>query len=73
MGDDVRSAIVHSPKSEFAEVPIIHASTPDYCGSSRKACGCSEAIAATLPSRNKQEKQITILPGAFLTPADGKR
>ncbi|HEX2770395.1 MAG TPA: nitrogenase iron-molybdenum cofactor biosynthesis protein NifE, partial [Geobacteraceae bacterium] len=35
MGDDVRSAIAHyrQENPEHAEIPIIHAATPDYCGS----------------------------------------
>jgi len=74
MGDDVRSAIVHfrQENPEFAEVPIIHASTPDYCGSLQEGYAAAvEAIVSTLPEKGrKEEKQITILPGAFLTPAD---
>jgi nitrogenase molybdenum-cofactor synthesis protein NifE len=74
MGDDVRSAIVHFRREnpEFAEVPIIHASTPDYCGSLQEGYAAAvEAIVATLPEAGeKAANQITILPGAFLTPAD---
>jgi nitrogenase molybdenum-cofactor synthesis protein NifE len=74
MGDDVRSAIIHFRREnpELAEVPVIHASTPDYCGSLQEGYAAAvEAIVATLPEGGeKTAGQITILPGAFLTPAD---
>ena len=52
MGDDVRSAIVHfrQENPEFAQVPIIHASTPDYCGSMQEGYAAAvEAIVEALP------------------------
>jgi nitrogenase molybdenum-cofactor synthesis protein NifE len=74
MGDDVRSAIAHYrlENPEHAEIPIIHAATPDYCGSLQEGYAAAvEAIAATLPLGGERTKgQINILPGAFLTPAD---
>ncbi|MBT1071892.1 nitrogenase iron-molybdenum cofactor biosynthesis protein NifE [Pelotalea chapellei] len=52
MGDDVRSAIhqfrVEHP--EHDEVPIVWASTPDYCGSLQEGYAAAvEAIVSTLP------------------------
>jgi nitrogenase molybdenum-cofactor synthesis protein NifE len=74
MGDDVRSAIAHyrQENPEHADIPIIHAATPDYCGSLQEGYAAAvEAIAATLPEGGERIKgQVTILPGAFLTPAD---
>ena len=74
MGDDVRSAIVHfrQENPEFADVPIIHASTPDYCGSMQEGYAAAvEAIVATIPQGGEKIKgQVTILPGSHLTPAD---
>ncbi|MGA2152032.1 MAG: nitrogenase iron-molybdenum cofactor biosynthesis protein NifN, partial [Geobacteraceae bacterium] len=74
MGDDVRSAIAHyrQENPEHADIPIIHAATPDYCGSLQEGYAAAvEAIAATLPTGGERIKgQVTILPGAFLTPAD---
>ncbi len=74
MGDDVRSAIVQfrEENPEYAEVPVIHASTPDYCGSLQEGYAAAvEAIVATIPEGgDKLERQVTVLPGAFLTPAD---
>ena len=74
MGDDVRSAIVHYRQEhpEHADVPIIWASTPDYCGSLQEGYAAAvEAIAATLPEGGDTiPGQVNLLPGAFLTPAD---
>ena len=74
MGDDVRSAIFQfrEENPELAEVPVIHASTPDYCGSLQEGYAAAvEAICATLPEAGELlPNQVTILPGAFLTPAD---
>src|SRR6516165_8240793 len=74
MGDDVRSAIVHfrQENPEYAEVPIIWASTPDYSGSLQEGYAAAvEAIVATLPEEGAAiGNQVTILPGAHLTPAD---
>jgi len=52
MGDDVQSAIAHfrMESPEFGNVPIIHASTPDYCGSLQEGYAAAvEAIVATIP------------------------
>ena len=72
MGDDVRSAIFQfrEENPELADVPIIHASTPDYCGSLQEGYAAAvEAICATLPEAGEViPNQVTILPGAFLTP-----
>ncbi|MDD2336801.1 MAG: bifunctional nitrogenase iron-molybdenum cofactor biosynthesis protein NifEN [Geobacteraceae bacterium] len=74
MGDDVRSAIFQfrEENPELAGVPVIHASTPDYCGSLQEGYAAAvEAICATLPEAGEViPDQVTILPGAFLTPAD---
>ena len=74
MGDDVNSAIVHFRKEnpEFDDVPIVWASTPDYCGSLQEGyANTVEAIVATLPEKGKIiRNQVTLLPGAHLTPAD---
>jgi nitrogenase molybdenum-cofactor synthesis protein NifE len=74
MGDDVRSAIVHYRQEhpEHAEVPIIHATTPDYCGSLQEGYAAAvEAILAAIPEGGEKIRgQVTIIPGAFLTPAD---
>ncbi|HTP65738.1 MAG TPA: bifunctional nitrogenase iron-molybdenum cofactor biosynthesis protein NifEN [Geobacteraceae bacterium] len=74
MGDDAASAIVQfrQENPELAAVPIIHAVTPDYCGSLQEGYAAAvEAIVATLPEGGEKIKgQVTILPGAFLTPAD---
>lgn len=74
MGDDVRSAIVHfrQENPEFADVPVIHASTPDYCGSMQEGYAAAvEAIVATLPvGGGKIAGQVTVIPGCHLTPAD---
>src|ERR1700686_2277294 len=52
MGDDVRSAIVQFRQEhpEYAAVPVVWASTPDYCGSLQEGYAAAvEAIVATLP------------------------
>ncbi len=74
MGDDVQSAIVHfrQENPEYAGVPIVWASTPDYCGSLQEGYAATvEAIVATLPEGGPAvEKQVNLLPGAHLTPSD---
>ena len=74
MGDDVRSAIAQYRQEhpEHAGVPIIWASTPDYCGSLQEGYAAAvEAIVATLPEGGEViPGQVNLLPGAFLTPAD---
>jgi nitrogenase molybdenum-cofactor synthesis protein NifE len=74
MGDDVQSAIVHfrQENPEYADVPIVWAPTPDYCGSLQEGYAATvEAIVATLPEGGAAiERQVNLLPGAHLTPAD---
>jgi len=74
MGDDVRSAI-HQFRVEHPEhdgVPIVWASTPDYCGSLQEGYAAAvEAIVATLPESGEAVTgQVNLLPGSQLTPAD---
>jgi len=74
MGDDVQSAIVHFRREnpEMADTPIIHAATPDYCGSLQEGYAVAvEAILSTLPEAGETvPDQVNLLPGAHLTPAD---
>jgi nitrogenase molybdenum-cofactor synthesis protein NifE len=74
MGDDVRSAIVHfrQENPEYNHVPIIHAATPDYCGSLQEGYAAAvEAIVATLAEGGETiPRQVNLLPGSHLTPAD---
>ncbi|HBA86594.1 MAG TPA: bifunctional nitrogenase iron-molybdenum cofactor biosynthesis protein NifEN [Geobacter sp.] len=74
MGDDVRSAIVKFREAhpEHDAIPVIHASTPDYCGSMQEGYAAAvEAIVSTLPEGGETVKgQVNILPGCQLTPAE---
>lgn len=74
MGDDVHSAIVHFRQEhpETAHIPIIHAATPDYCGSLQEGYAAAvEAIVSSLPEGGAAvPDQVNLLPGAHLTPAD---
>ena len=74
MGDDVHSAIVHFRQEhpETAHIPIIHAATPDYCGSLQEGYAAAvEAIVSSLPEGGATvPDQVNLLPGAHLTPAD---
>jgi nitrogenase molybdenum-cofactor synthesis protein NifE len=86
MGDDVRSAIAQFRQEhpEHAEVPVVWASTPDYNGSLQEGYAAAvEAVVRTLPlapsplvgeGRGEGDwtikKQVNLLPGAHLTPAD---
>jgi nitrogenase molybdenum-cofactor synthesis protein NifE len=74
MGDDVRSAIVQFREEhpEHAGVPVVWASTPDYCGSLEEGYAAAvEAIVSTLPEGGASiPGQVNLLPGAHLTPAD---
>jgi nitrogenase molybdenum-cofactor synthesis protein NifE len=74
MGDDVRSAIVQFRQEhpEHADVPIIWSSTPDYCGSLQEGYAAAvEAIVGTIAEGGGTiPGQVTILPGAHLTPAE---
>jgi nitrogenase molybdenum-cofactor synthesis protein NifE len=74
MGDDVRSAICKFREAhpEHDGVPVIHASTPDYCGSMQEGYAAAvEAIVATIPEGGATVKgQVNILPGCQFTPAE---
>jgi len=74
MGDDVRSAIARFREEhpEHAAVPIVWASTPDYCGSLEEGYAAAvEAIVSSLAEGGeKVPGQVNLLPGAHLTPAD---
>nr|WP_279384158.1 nitrogenase iron-molybdenum cofactor biosynthesis protein NifN [Geotalea toluenoxydans] len=76
MGDDVRSAIVHFrwENPQYDHVPVIWASTPDYCGSMQEGYAAAvEAIVEALVEEGDEAtivNQVNLLPGAHLTPAD---
>jgi nitrogenase molybdenum-cofactor synthesis protein NifE len=74
MGDDVRSAVsqFREEHPEHASVPVIWASTPDYCGSLQEGYAAAvEAIVATVPEAGETVPgQVALLPGCHLTPAD---
>ncbi len=74
MGDDVRSAIVEFRREhpEHAGVPVVWASTPDYCGSLQEGYAAAvEALLETLAAGGERiPDQVNLLPGAHLTPAD---
>jgi nitrogenase molybdenum-cofactor synthesis protein NifE len=74
MGDDVRSAIsqFREEHPEHASVPVIWASTPDYCGSLQEGYAAAvEAILASVPERGATiPGLVALLPGCHLTPAD---
>jgi nitrogenase molybdenum-cofactor synthesis protein NifE len=74
MGDDVNSAIkqFREEHPEHDAVPIIWASTPDYCGSLQEGYAAAvEAIVTSLPEAGDSiPEQVNFLPGAHLTPAD---
>ncbi|HEX9080102.1 MAG TPA: bifunctional nitrogenase iron-molybdenum cofactor biosynthesis protein NifEN [Desulfuromonadaceae bacterium] len=74
MGDDVQSAIAHFRREnpEYGEVPVVWASTPDYCGSLQEGYAAAvEAIVATLLEGGEPiPGQVNLLPGSHLTPAD---
>jgi len=74
MGDDVQSAIVHFRREnpQYDTVPVVWASTPDYCGSMQEGYAATvKAIVATIPAGGKRiKKQVNLLPGCQLTPAE---
>jgi nitrogenase molybdenum-cofactor synthesis protein NifE len=74
MGDDVSSAIkqFREEHPEHDDVPIIWASTPDYCGSLQEGYAAAvEAIVTSLAEGGTTiPDQVNLLPGAHLTPAD---
>ncbi|MDD2364832.1 MAG: bifunctional nitrogenase iron-molybdenum cofactor biosynthesis protein NifEN [Desulfuromonadaceae bacterium] len=74
MGDDVHK-IIKEFRTEHPEhdgVPLIWASTPDYCGSMQEGYAKTvESIVTTLAAGGETVKdQVNLLPGAHLTPAD---
>jgi len=74
MGDDVQK-IIQEFRMEHPEhdaVPLIWASTPDYCGSLQEGYASAvESIVTTLPEGGEVVTgQVNLLPGAHLTPAD---
>jgi nitrogenase molybdenum-cofactor synthesis protein NifE len=74
MGDDVHSAIVHfrQENPQFDRIPVVWASTPDYCGSMQEGYAAAvKAIVDTLPEAGEPVKnRVNILPGCQLTPAE---
>jgi nitrogenase molybdenum-cofactor synthesis protein NifE len=74
MGDDVRSAIAQFREENPAHdgVPVVWASTPDYCGSLQEGYAAAlEALLTTLAEGGERiPDQVNLLPGAHLTPAD---
>ncbi len=75
MGDDAQSAIVQfrQENPEHAEIPIIHAATPDYCGSLQEGYAAAvEAIAATLPLRRGADQGAGHHPSRGLSDAGGR-
>ncbi len=74
MGDDVNSAIVQFRREnpELAATPVVHAATPDYCGSLQEGYAIAvEAILMALAEGGETVPgQVNLLPGAHLTPAD---
>jgi nitrogenase molybdenum-cofactor synthesis protein NifE len=74
MGDDVHSAIVQfrAERPDLAATPVVWASTPDYCGSLQEGYAAAvEALVESLAEGGERiPDQVTVLPGAHLTPAD---
>ncbi|HEY6003999.1 MAG TPA: nitrogenase iron-molybdenum cofactor biosynthesis protein NifN, partial [Anaeromyxobacter sp.] len=74
MGDDVRSAVAQfrAERPDLEGVPVVWASTPDYCGSLQEGYAAAvEAIVGTLAGGGERiPDQVNLLPGAHLTPAD---
>ncbi|GAO02068.1 bifunctional nitrogenase iron-molybdenum cofactor biosynthesis protein NifEN [Anaeromyxobacter sp. PSR-1] len=74
MGDDVRSAIVQfrAEHPELEGLPVVWASTPDYCGSMQEGYAAAvEALLDTLAGGGERlPSQVTLLAGAHLTPAE---
>ncbi len=74
MGDDVHKIIkeFRTEHPEHDAVPIIWASTPDYCGSMQEGYATAvEAIVGSLAEGGMAvPDQVNLLPGAHLTPAD---
>jgi nitrogenase molybdenum-cofactor synthesis protein NifE len=74
MGDDVHAAIAQfrAERPELAATPVIWASTPDYCGSLQEgyAAAVEAILGAVAEGGERRPRQVTLLPGAHLTPAE---
>jgi nitrogenase molybdenum-cofactor synthesis protein NifE len=74
MGDDVNNIIkeFRAEHPEHDAVPVIWASTPDYCGSLQEGYAAAvESIVASLAEGGDiVPNQVNLLPGAHLTPTD---
>jgi len=74
MGDDVNSAIkqFREEHPEHDAVPIIWASTPDYCGSLQEgyAAAVESIVSSLVEGGTTVTDQVNLLPGSHLTPAD---
>ncbi len=73
MGDDVRSALVQLRRDspELEGTPVIWASTPDYLGSLQEGYAAAvEALVGLAEGGERLPRQLNLLPGAHLTPAD---
>ena len=74
MGDDVNKILKEFRKEhpEHDSIPVIWASTPDYCGSLQEGYASAvEAIVSSLPEGGDViPDQVNFLPGAHLSPAD---
>jgi nitrogenase molybdenum-cofactor synthesis protein NifE len=73
MGDDVRSAIaqLREENPALASTPVVWASTPDYAGSLQEGYAAAvEALVGLAEGGERIPRQVNLLPGAHLTPAD---
>jgi len=74
MGDDVSSAIkqFREQHPEHDGVPVIWASTPDYCGSLQEgyAAAVESIVSSLAEGGDPVANQVNFIPGAHLTPAD---
>jgi len=74
-GDDVDAylQVIRLRHPELADTALVYASTPDYVGAFQDGWAKAvEAIVRALaePATEKRPKQVNILPGCHLTPAD---
>lgn len=74
-GDDVDGYLnlIRQRHPELEDTAIVYASTPDYAGAFQD--GWARAVLAViksqaLPGQTKDPKQVNLLPGCHLTPAD---
>ena len=73
MGDDVQSAIVQFREEhpELAATPVVWAATPDYAGSLQEGFAAAvEALVSLAEGGERLPRQVNLLPGSHLTPAD---